>query len=385
MKKPDDMNFLIVDDMDNMRRSIRAMLKLIKFGKHYFEAVNGREAWSFIDTGDSPIDFIISDYNMPVMSGTELLNKLRASKKWRDVPFLMITANANIGVVAEAAEHEVDGYLTKPFVTGSLEQKIKELLNNANNPSPFAAHLKKARDLAEAGDFDKAAVELTQAIAVNPRSSRPYRELGMIFLKRGNYSKSLAAFQKATSINRIDVTSYHYMGHIYCKLGKINEAMASYTRAMEISPRHSDRAIKFAKLLLENNKKAEAEKVFKLVMRNLTDDFDLKEDIAEICMKNELFVLAVRIYREILKQDPERFYLNRLLGISLYHEGSISEATTILEKAVGKSEEDVELMLYLSRAYIDMGIPMRADKWAAKVVRIDPKNKMAREILDKIG
>lgn len=384
MKKPDDMNFLIVDDMDNMRRSIRAMLKLIKFGRHYFEAVNGLDAWSFIEKGEYPIDFIISDYNMPVMSGTELLNKLRASKKCRDIPFLMITANANVGVVAEAAEYEVDGYLTKPFVTGSLEQKIKELLNSANNPSPFGTHLKKARDFVEAKDFDKAVVELTQAIAVNPRSSRPYRELGRIFLENGNYSKSLAAFQKATSINRIDVTSYHYMGHIYCKLGKINEAMASYTRAMEISPRHSDRAIKFAKLLLKKNRKAEAEKVFKLVIRNLANDFDLKEDIAEICMNNGLFALAVRSYREILKQNPERFYLNRLLGISLYGEGSVSEAATIFEKMVGKSEGDVELMLYLSRAYLDMGIPMRADKWAAKVIRIDPKNEMAKEILDKI-
>ncbi|MEA2084289.1 MAG: tetratricopeptide repeat protein [Thermodesulfobacteriota bacterium] len=384
MKDPGKMNFLIVDDMDNMRRSIRAMLKLINYGRNHYEAVNGREAWHFIEKGKYPIDFIISDYNMPVMSGTELLNKLRGSKKWRDIPFLMVTANANIEVVAEAAEHEVDGYLTKPFVTGSLEQKIKELLAVASNPSPFAIHIKTARDLLEAGDFGKAAVELTHAITANPRSSRPYRELGRIFLKSGDYSKALAAFQKAVSINRIDVTSFHHMGQIYCKLGKIDDAMENYTRAMEISPRNSDRAIKFARLLLDKNRKVEAEKILKLVIRNLTDDFDLKEDIAEICMKNGLYALAVRVYREILKQDPDRFYLNRLLGISLYCERNVSEAATILEKAAEKNEEDIELMLYLARAYLDMGIPLRADKWAAKVVRIDPKNEMAKDILDKV-
>ncbi len=384
MKNPDKMNFLIVDDMDNMRRSIRAMLKLINYGKNHYEAVNGREAWHFIEKQVYPIDFIISDYSMPEMSGTDLLNKLRGSKKWRDIPFLMITANANIEVVAEAAEHEVDGYLTKPFVTGSLEQKINELLAMASDPSPFAIHIKTARDLLEAGDFKRAAVELNHAITAKPRSSRPYRELGRIFLKSGNYSKALAAFQKAVSINRIDVTSFHHMGQIYCKLGKIDEAMESYKKAMEISPRHSDRAIKFARLLLDKNRKAEAEKVLKLVIRNLTDNFDLKEDIAEICMKNGLFALAVRSYREIIKHDPERLYLNRLLGISLYCEGNASEAATILEKAANKNEEDVELMLYLARAYLDMGVPMRADKWAAKVVRIDPKNKMAKDILDKI-
>ncbi|MCK5437558.1 MAG: tetratricopeptide repeat protein, partial [Desulfobulbaceae bacterium] len=80
----------------------------------------------------------------------------------------------------------------------------------------------------------------------------------------------------------------------------------------------------------------------------------------------------------------DRLYLNRPLGISLYCEGNAGEAATILEKAAEKNEEDIELMLYLSRAYLDMGVLMRADKWAAKVVRIDPKNEMAKDILNKI-
>ncbi|HID05616.1 MAG TPA: response regulator [Armatimonadetes bacterium] len=137
-KSPEKMNFLVIDDMDNMRRSIRAMLQIINYGKKIYEAANGRAAWEILGKDGESIDFIISDCAMPVMSGTELLHRIRLNKKLRDIPFLMITAEANMEVVAEAAEHDVDGYLTKPFVTASLEHKIKELLHKVFHPRPSA-------------------------------------------------------------------------------------------------------------------------------------------------------------------------------------------------------------------------------------------------------
>ena len=98
------MNFLVVDDMDNMRRSIRAMLQIINYGKKIYEAPNGQVAWEILGKYGESIDFIISECAMPVMSGTELLHRIRLDKKLRNIPFLMITAEANMGVVAEAAE-----------------------------------------------------------------------------------------------------------------------------------------------------------------------------------------------------------------------------------------------------------------------------------------
>ncbi|MDH4320418.1 MAG: tetratricopeptide repeat protein [Desulfobulbaceae bacterium] len=385
MKSPKDMNFLVIDDMDNMRRSIRAMLRLIHFGKDFYEAANGRDALKMLEKDELPIDFIISDYKMPYMTGTELLFRLRGNRKYRDIPFLMITAEANQEVVAEAAEHDVDAYMTKPFVTASLEQKINELLFQAENPSPLTLHMKNARDLEEKGDVDGAMAEAKKASAANPNSSRPLRELGRLSVKKGDFKNALRYFLNAIELNRLDVTSYHYLGQIYYKAGDIPKACEHFATAMEISPRHSDRAINFSKLLLKQNRLKEAEKVLKLVLRNNNDDIDLKEDVAEACGQNGLYEMGIKAYEEILRDDPERFYLKKNLGLTFRRAGHNNEAVKILEEALEKTGEDIEIMLELAYIYLDLKMPMRTDKWATRVIRVDPANKEAKELLLKLA
>ena len=383
MKAPAKMNFLIVDDVDNMRRSIRAMLKLINYGKVFYEAANGKEAWKILDEEECRVDFIISDYKMPHMSGTELLNLIRANKKYRDIPFLMITAETNMEVVAEAAEHDVDAYMTKPFVTASLEQKIQELLAKTQNPDALTIHLRKVRDLKEKGDIDGAIAEANKALEINKMTSRPYRELGQLYLKKADMKNALLNFKKATDLNTLDVVSYDFMGQIFYRLGEIPRAVESFSRAVEISPRHADRALKFANLLLKQKKTKEAEKVFRLIIRNNPDALDLKEDIAHTCLEQGLYDLAVKTYKDVIKHDPERVYLNKKLGIAMFHRGDTGDATSLLETTIEKMGEDIEVMLTLAKAYCDTKMWIRADKWATKVIRLDPENKAAKEIQDK--
>lgn len=382
-KKPKDMTFLIVDDVDNMRRSIRAMLKLINYGTEFYEAANGKDAWKLLGQDDVSIDFIISDYNMPFISGTELLNLVRSKREMREIPFLMITAEANMDVVAEAAEHDVDAYMTKPFVTATLEQKINELLERVRNPDPLTKHLLAARNLEEKGDIDGAIAEAKKASETKNQSSRPFRELGRLFTKKGDLKKAQLCFEKAIELNRLDVTSFHFLGQIFYKQGKIDKAMDNFSKAMAISPRHSDRALNFAKLLMKKNKLQEAEKVIKLVLRNNPDDTDLKEEIADNCSEFGLYEVAIKTYRDVIKADPERFYLNKKIGIAHHHMGDENEAVKVLEKAAQKMGEDIDLLLLLAKIYLDMKLPMRADNWANKIIRIDPNHEEAKEILKK--
>lgn len=383
MKKPREMNFLIVEDTDSMRRSIRTMLQLMEYGKEYFEAVNGRDGWDLLESDTVEVDFIISDYKMPFMSGTELLHNIRSSPRWRYTPFLMITADANMEVVAEAAEHDVDAYITKPFVTASLEQKIVELLNQAQNPSQFDVHLRKTKELEEAGDIDGAIIQAQQALAANSQSSRPYRELGRLYLIKGDLKNSLSHFRQATAINRLDVVSYHYLGQILHRVGDMNGAMENFSKAMEISPRHSDRAFNFAKILLRQEQPKEARKILKMLIRNNSDNIDFREEIADVCNKYGVYDVAIKTYKEILEEDAGRYYLTKKLGIAYHRNGNNTKAVQILEEAIGRFGEDVESLLALANAYLEMNMIVRADKWAVMAIRLDPANEQAREILDK--
>lgn len=377
---PKKMAFLIVDDMDNMRRSIRAMLKLIQFGKSHYEATNGKEAWELLNSGVQ-IDFIISDWNMPKMNGTEFLNLTRAARKFRDIPFLMVTADANQSIVAEAAEQDVDAYLTKPFVTATLEQKIKELLHYAVNPSPLTLLLKKAASWREKGEIDKAIECARKATEINSRSSRPLRELGRLHLKKDEHEQAILCFKKATELNRLDVPSYHYLGQLYLKTGEIEKAITFFTKALELSPRHADRAFKVASLLLNKKKIPEAEKIFKVMLRNNEGNLELHEDVAETCLEHGLNEMAAKCLKIVLKEDPERTYLRKKLGKAMINCGDQKDGLELLEKTAEKFPEDIDLLLTLARSYLALKVRMRADKWATKVIRIDPKNKEAQEIL----
>jgi len=377
------MSFLIIDDMDNMRRSIRAMLKLIQFGKEHYEAANGADAWKILNNKEISIDFIISDWKMPKMNGIELLSKVRASKKLRDTPFLIITAETNQTVIAEAAENDVDAYLTKPFVTATLEQKILGLLQSIAKPSPLATLLKKARLLREKGDINGAIACAQKAAEINNRSSRPLRELGRLFLLKKDMKSALLFFNKAIELNRVDVTSYHYLGQIYFAIGDIDKAISNYAMAVELSPRNSERAFKFAALLMEKKRLADAEKIFKIVIKNNKNDLDLLESVADACLEQQACGLAARTYQNVLREDPERWYLNKKLGTALQKNGKLHDAIEVFEKAIERSPSDIELLLSLAQSYLDIKMPIRADKWATKVIRMDPKNTSARTILDQ--
>jgi len=379
---PKTMTFLIVDDMDNMRRSIRAMLKLIQYGKVHHEAANGEIAWKMLSSG-SHIDFVISDWNMPKMNGTELLNMMRTSKKLRDIPFLMITAETNQSIVAEAAEQDVDAYLTKPFVTATLEQKIKELLHYVTNPSQLTQLLKKSAAWREKGQVNKAIECARMAAELNKRSSRPLRELGRLFLKKNDVPLARRSFEKAISLNRLDIPSHHYLGQIALKLGEIEAAITHFTKALELSPRHADRAFKVATLLMSKNQLPEATKIIKVMLKNNPDNIALHEDTADSCFENGMYDLAAKYYQHVLNECPERDYLQKKLGTALLKTGDVRSSIEVLEKTIKRTPDDIDALLDLAQAYLDAKMRMRADKWASHALRLDPSNSRAKELLDQ--
>jgi two-component system chemotaxis response regulator CheY len=92
----------------------------------YIDAANdGTTAWPMIQTGK--YDFIISDWNMPEMSGIELLRLVRKHETFKDMPFMLITAEQKRSQILDAAQAGVDGYIVKPFTAAILKEKIDKI------------------------------------------------------------------------------------------------------------------------------------------------------------------------------------------------------------------------------------------------------------------
>lgn len=118
------LHVLVVEDNTLTLKLIQAVLKDMSVGQVY-TARDGREAQTFLDAGDDLINLIICDWNMPRMSGLDLLKQVRMSHP--DLPFLMVTARGTIDSVVAAKKSGVSGYVVKPFSPAELEQKVVAL------------------------------------------------------------------------------------------------------------------------------------------------------------------------------------------------------------------------------------------------------------------
>ncbi|MCL2123910.1 MAG: chemotaxis response regulator CheY [Desulfovibrionaceae bacterium] len=119
-----NMRILVVDDFSTMRRIVKNILRQIGFN-NVAEADDGTTAWEILNR--EKIDFIVSDWNMPQMTGIELLRRVRASEQHADTPFLMVTAEAQQENIIEAVQAKVSNYIVKPFTAETMKQKIDKI------------------------------------------------------------------------------------------------------------------------------------------------------------------------------------------------------------------------------------------------------------------
>lgn len=123
------MKTLVIDDMNTMRKIIKKMLKEIGF-INIEEANDGKPAWQMIQEAHeagTPYQFIVSDWNMPGLSGLDLLKQIRADERFKKLPFLMITAEAEQSNVVIAVKAGVSNFIVKPFNKATLQAKIDKV------------------------------------------------------------------------------------------------------------------------------------------------------------------------------------------------------------------------------------------------------------------
>ncbi|AVD88561.1 response regulator [Pseudomonas sp. SWI44] len=125
-----NMKILIVDDFSTMRRILKNLLRDLGF-TNIFEADDGMSALPMLKKGS--FDFLITDWNMPGMSGIDLLNFVRADDRIKHLPVLIVTAEAKREQIIKAAEAGVNGYVIKPFTAQVLKVKIEKIFERSSN------------------------------------------------------------------------------------------------------------------------------------------------------------------------------------------------------------------------------------------------------------
>lgn len=121
-------HLLVVDDIEEMRNIIRRLLEAMGLGK-VTVARNGQDAWNLMQ--NLSFDLVLCDWNMPKMSGRDLLDKVRAEPTLAHIPFIMITGENTKDSVKSAIAGGVSDFLVKPFPATLLEQRVRQALKRS--------------------------------------------------------------------------------------------------------------------------------------------------------------------------------------------------------------------------------------------------------------
>ena len=125
-----NMKILIVDDFSTMRRIIKNLLRDLGYN-NTSEADDGQTGLPMLH--NTKFDFLVTDWNMPGMTGIDLLKAVRADPKLASLPVLMVTAEAKREQIVEAAECGVNGYIIKPFTAATLKEKIDKIFERIDS------------------------------------------------------------------------------------------------------------------------------------------------------------------------------------------------------------------------------------------------------------
>jgi two-component system chemotaxis response regulator CheY len=126
-----NMKILVVDDFSTMRRIVRNLLVELGFsGPLIQEADDGENAMVMLK--GQPFDMVVTDWNMPNMTGIDLLRAIRAEASLKGLPVLMVTAENNRDQIIAAAQAGVNGYIVKPFTAQTLKEKLDAIMARLN-------------------------------------------------------------------------------------------------------------------------------------------------------------------------------------------------------------------------------------------------------------
>ncbi len=329
---------LVVDDEPSMRKTISNMLSRMGFTS-VITAENGRKALDVIKM--TAVELVIADINMPEMTGVELFKTVREDKNYDHIIFIFVTAEATRQVVARAAEEGGEGYIIKPFVLGTLEDKIAKAVEKKFNPSAIESCFKEFADAMGKRDFQRAEEAMGKAARIAPDAGKVIHNFGLLSLAKGDVKRAIEFFEESISKNPMFVKSYNSLGEIYENIGDPAAAIKYYEKAHEISPANTDRLLALSKLFCKTGEADRAEKILKDAVS------DMRADVAASGQ------LMGEIY--LAKNDNEK-------------------ALEMLKKAHDRNPSDVSIMESLAEAYRRVEQPEQALELYKECLKIVPES-----------
>ena len=384
MPLPDkNIKILVADDKPNMVRTIVHMLRRLGF-QNISHADDGDTALTRISGIQKP-DLILCDWNMPRMTGIEVLRAVRDDDQLKNTCFIMITAEQDPETVAEAGEIDVDSYLLKPFTQADLKTKIEQAWEKKRVPSPLETQMALADVYIQARQFDMAMKELKSAMQKAPRSPRVTYALGQLYETKGELDNALKAYERSIEFGPKFLKGHEALARVYNEKGDTQAAARHMKAAVNLSPKNLDRQFNLTKWLIESGQKNEAQKVLQNVMK-IADKSksDVARQVGEAFLQAGFAEDAQNAFSKALESDPNDIQLYNRLGIALRRQKKFQEAVSYYAKAIQIDPTNENLYYNISRAYFEAGDKSRSIGALKKALQLYPEFEEAKAFLNKL-
>jgi tetratricopeptide (TPR) repeat protein len=350
---------MVVEDQQDMRLIITHHLGKMGYSK-VIQMANGYDALEFLKTNkDVRISVIISDIDMPVIGGYQLLAEIRDNPDYERPPFILALDNPSKEKIMYAVENGVDEIMVKPFTLNDIFPKLQSGFQKFHNPKNPEKVYELAKQLYRESKFPEAE-KIYQAIAnETQKSARPWVGLAKIAAKMSDHNKALKLLEEAEKRNPNYVHLYSIRGEILIKHMQPEEAIQAFTKAIELSPLNPLRYQDAAKPMFDLKMYKEGVEVLEIAIKHQLNFPSLHHYLSEGNFALKDYKKALRHIRSALSVAPENVtYLNQL-GICLKEtndfEGAMSTYNSII-----KLDPDNKAVLY-NKAVLQFSMGDKAD------------------------
>lgn len=376
-----DYTLLVVEDHVAMLKMVANMLANIGY-QNVVTARNGKEAWETIQSPMARIDLVLSDMIMPEEDGLQLLQHIRTSEEYWNMPFIMVTCVDDLDKIMSVTEEHIDAYLVKPVTEAVLKPKIYSALKKAYDPDPYHRALYLGKKYLRQGRLELAIQALAEARNLQPGQSATYFHLAQIQEKIGRMDEAEENYKRCKDCsNDLYVNSLDGLARIYQHKGDHAKAMAVLQKAITISPntpaRHMDLAVQLSAL----GNSVEAKSSLATALKLSKKETKLPDNYIEACLDCGMDAEAEVIMQRNMNSNMEDIILLNQMGIVCRRRKEFDRAKVYYDRALQLAPGDESLNYNYAVLLVDLKDYQAARNYLNHVLRQNPDFENAVSLL----
>ncbi len=382
MKKKNKIRILIAENNRPMRNALETMLIELGF-KDYKSVIDAETAWEKIEEGG--VDIILSSLDLPGISGLELLNRIRNSKQYFNLPFVVITGEDQKVEILNIVEYEADYYLIKPFTIQSLGTLLDRIVRILSSPSRYDFAIYAGKYYYINNDLEKARKSFSIAVQINQEAALPFLYLGNIYFRLGNLEEAENAYHSVLNIERDYVGALRGLADIYQRKGNYRDLVYYLQKIVENTSTNFYNFIRLGNALLKVEDFGRAREYLIRAARIARGNPEHLTEVMEFFIEAGFVEDADDLFSKYFREDDDKTadFLNRL-GRKCLITGQCNKGKAFLLGGLRLRPQHQELNLAIALLFYRLKDYNGARAHLKKVLRLNPDSVEAGKMLDRI-